>query len=159
MTADLVRVRKIVVHAEEIRHEGGPPPNAPRRIGAVAGVVANPYAGRYVADIAPFMEALKPLGLEMTRRLIDALGGDPKAIEAGQAEWSRQMQLLEAHLAANGPYVTGPSFTVGDIPIGLTVNRWFGIPFAKPELKAVSAYYDRLAERPGFKKHGRNGTP
>ena len=27
------------------------------------------------------MEDLKPLGLEMARRLVDALGGDPKAVE------------------------------------------------------------------------------
>ena len=44
-------------------------------------------------------------------------------------------------------------------PSGLVVNRWFSINFKKPELKAVSAYYDRLAERPGYKAHGRNGTP
>jgi hypothetical protein len=48
----------------------------------VAAVLRNPYAGRYVPDIMPMMEALKPLGLEMSRRLIAALGGDPKAVEA-----------------------------------------------------------------------------
>src|SRR4029079_1058437 len=31
--------------------------------------------GRYVADIQPLMEALKPLGREMARRLVEALGG------------------------------------------------------------------------------------
>jgi hypothetical protein len=79
---DLVQVRKIVTLAEEIVHEGGPRPSAPRRRAAVAAVVANPYAGRFVADIMPMMEALKPLGLEMSRRLIAALGGDPRSIEA-----------------------------------------------------------------------------
>ena len=44
--------------------------------------VANPYAGRYEPDILPMMEALKPLGLEMSARLIDALGGDPSLIES-----------------------------------------------------------------------------
>jgi len=39
------------------------------------------------------------------------------------------------------------------------VNRWFSIDFPKPELKAVSAYYDRLTERPPYRAHGRNGTP
>ena len=53
----------------------------------------------------------------------------------------------------------GSSFTIGDIPVGLVVNRWFSIPFQKPEFKAVSAYYDRLAERPPYQAHGRNGTP
>jgi hypothetical protein len=34
-----------------------------------------------VADIAPFMEDLKPLGLSMARRLLADLGGDPARIE------------------------------------------------------------------------------
>jgi len=53
----------------------------------------------------------------------------------------------------------GASFTLADIQAGLVVNRWFSIPFDKPELKAVSAYYDRLSERPAYRQHGRNGTP
>lgn len=43
-------------------------------------LVKNPYAGRYVADIQPMMEALKPLGREMAQRLVTALGG-PGRIE------------------------------------------------------------------------------
>ena len=35
----------------------------------------NPYAGRYVEDIQPMMDALKPLGREMAARLVAALGG------------------------------------------------------------------------------------
>lgn len=84
---------------------------------------------------------------------------DPKSILAGQTDWNRQMTLLDAHLAAKGPYVTGAEFTIGDIPVGLVVNRWKAIEFAKPDLKAVSDYYARLAERPGYRAHGRNGTP
>lgn len=84
---------------------------------------------------------------------------DPKSIEAGIVEWTRQMRLLDTHLGVVGPFVTGPSFTIGDICVGLAVNRWFGIAFDKPELKSVSAYYERLSERPAYRAHGRNGTP
>ena len=84
---------------------------------------------------------------------------DPKMIEAGQTDWNRQMELLNAYLAAKGPYITGATFTIADIPVGLIVNRWKAIEFAKPDLNAVSDYYDRLAERPGYRAHGRNGTP
>jgi len=75
-----VEVRKIQTTVEEIFHEGGPPPAVPLRVGAVAMVIANPFAGRYVEELQPFMEELKPLGLKMAQRLIDAMGGDPKRI-------------------------------------------------------------------------------
>ncbi|MEZ5816164.1 MAG: glutathione S-transferase family protein [Hyphomicrobiaceae bacterium] len=84
---------------------------------------------------------------------------DPEAIRAGIADWTTQMERLEAHLAANGPFVTGAAFTVGDIPTGLIVNRWFSIDFPKPALPNLAAYYDRLTERPPYREHGRNGTP
>ena len=77
-----VDVRKIVVCAEETRHDGGPPLANPVRKAWAAAVVRNPYAGRHEPDIMPMMEALKPLGLELSRRLIAALGGDAKAIDA-----------------------------------------------------------------------------
>ena len=68
-------LRKTMIFIEEIRHDGGPAPALPRRRAAIVAVVANPYAGRYVADLLPGMEALKPLGLMMTDRLIEAMGG------------------------------------------------------------------------------------
>jgi glutathione S-transferase len=80
-------------------------------------------------------------------------------VESGAKEWAQQMQILDSHLASKGPYVMGQAFTIGDIPVGLVVNRWFAIDFQKPKFGAVSAYYDRLNERPAYKAHGRNGTP
>ena len=80
-------------------------------------------------------------------------------VESGAKEWASQMRILDGHLSAKGPHVMGAKFTIGDIPVGLVVNRWFAIPFDKPEFKAVAAYYDRLAERPPYMAHGRNGTP
>ncbi len=76
-----VVVRKIVTRVEEVLHEGGAPASSPPLRGVIAAVVANPFAGRYVEDIAGFMEDLKPLGLEMSRRLLAALGGRPDRIE------------------------------------------------------------------------------
>jgi Amino acid synthesis len=77
----LVEIRKFVTLVEEIFHEGGPVAVKPLKQGAVLAVIRNPYAGRYVQDILPLMEDLKPLGLEMSRRLVAALGVSPKDIE------------------------------------------------------------------------------
>ncbi|KGM34892.1 amino acid synthesis family protein [Inquilinus limosus] len=76
-----VEIRKRLVTVEEIFHEGGPPAAAPLHRGAIIAVIRNPFAGRYVEEIAGFMDDLKPLGLAMAQQLIRALGGDPKAIE------------------------------------------------------------------------------
>lgn len=80
--SDLIKVRKFATFGEEILHDGGPKPQTPRRRAAILVALENPYAGRFEPDILPMMEALKPLGLEMSRRLIDLLGGAPSAIEA-----------------------------------------------------------------------------
>ena len=82
---DLVKVRKFVIHIEEILHEFGPPAEPPQLKGYIAAVAANPYAGNYVEDLMPLMEALKPLGLAMARRLIDVLGGANKIVAYGKS--------------------------------------------------------------------------
>jgi Amino acid synthesis len=76
-----VVVRKKCICVEEIFHEGGPVAASPLRRAAALAVIRNPFAGSYIADIAGFMDDLKPLGLEMARTLITALGGDIKIVE------------------------------------------------------------------------------
>jgi hypothetical protein len=76
-----VVLRKRVIVVEEILHEGGPPPAQPLLRGAALAVIRNPFAGRYVEDIAGFMEDLNPLGVEMARSLLKALGDDPSRIQ------------------------------------------------------------------------------
>jgi hypothetical protein len=53
----------------------------PLRRGAAMALIHNPFAGRYVEEIQPFMKDLEPLGLAMARHLLAALGGDAKAIQ------------------------------------------------------------------------------
>ena len=84
---------------------------------------------------------------------------DAAAIEASAASWNRHMAILEGQLAKAGGFATGPAFTLADIVLGLSVNRWFMTPIDRPVLPHVQAYYDRLATRAGFRQHGRNGTP
>ena len=76
-----VQIRKKFTAVEEIFHEGGPAPSIPLRRAAVLAVIHNPFAGAYHEDIQFFMDVLKPLGVDMARHLIEALGGEAKAIE------------------------------------------------------------------------------
>jgi hypothetical protein len=66
---------------EEIFHEGGPVAERPPRRAAALAVIRNPFAGAYVANIEWFMDDLEPLGLEMARALVAALGGEAKIVE------------------------------------------------------------------------------
>jgi hypothetical protein len=77
----VVKIRKRLLLVEEIFHEGGPVADKPHRRAAALVVIHNPYAGRYVEKIEGFMDDLKPLGLEMARSLVEALGGNSKVIE------------------------------------------------------------------------------
>ena len=74
-------IRKLAVFFEEIVHDGGPAAAEPRRRAAAMALVKNPFAGKYEEDIEAAMDDLKPLGAELTERLIAALGGDAEKID------------------------------------------------------------------------------
>jgi len=82
---------------------------------------------------------------------------DVREIEASKKQWTRMVAILDGQLARTGGHVAGAAFTLADIPIGLSVNRWFMTPFERPSLAHVEAYYERLSGRPTFLRHGRNG--
>ncbi len=73
--SEMINVRKTVTLVETIRHEGGTPPEKPLKKGAILIVLKNPFAGSYVEDVLPMMDALKPVGLEAAQELISLLGG------------------------------------------------------------------------------------
>ena len=69
-------IRKTQVSIEEIWHEGGPRRERPLRVGTALAVIANPFAGRYEADLIGFQTELRSLGDLLAGQLIDALGTD-----------------------------------------------------------------------------------
>ncbi|WP_321791865.1 glutathione S-transferase [Caballeronia sp. J97] len=75
------------------------------------------------------------------------------------ASWTQEMAILDRQLLTTGEYVAGLAFSLADIPIGLSVNRWFSTPFDRPPFPNVAAYFDRLGDRPGFNEYCRNGLP
>jgi hypothetical protein len=130
-------LRKTMIFVEDIHHEGGPAPALPRRRAAIVAVVKNPFAGQYVEDLASAMDDLKPLGLMMTDRLIEAMGGIEgidgygKAALAGEggelehtALWhvpggySMRERLGEAKAIVPSAMKVGGAGTRIDIPLG-----------------------------------------
>lgn len=84
---------------------------------------------------------------------------DPAQIAASIAAWNRLMGILDARLGDTGAYVAGADFTLADIVLGLSANRWRMTPMARPDYRHVAAWFERLGERAGFRLHGNNGTP
>ena len=77
----MIEIRRVLTQVEDIFHEFGPPAAEPLRRGVVAVVVANPFAGRYEPDIVPMMEALTPVGIDLAKRLRDAMDVPVERIE------------------------------------------------------------------------------
>ena len=80
--SDLVKVRKYVATVEETLHDGGPVLARPVAKAVVGAVIANPYAGRHVADIQPMMKALEPFAVDLTERVMKILGAKGPELEA-----------------------------------------------------------------------------
>jgi glutathione S-transferase len=62
--------------------------------------------------------------------------------------WARLDGCLEGR-----KYVAGQRFTMGDIPVGCMVYRWYALDIERPELRNVRAWYERLSTRPAYAKH------
>ena len=130
-------LRKTMIFIEDIHHDGGPPPTLPRRRAAIVALVKNPFAGSYTEDLQPAMDDLKPLGLMMTDRLIEAMGGidgidgygkAALAGEAGELEhtalwhvpggYAMRERLGEARAIVPSAMKVGGPGTRIDIPLG-----------------------------------------
>ena len=84
---------------------------------------------------------------------------DPAQIGASVAGWNRLMGILDAQLAGSGAYVAGAGFTLADIVLGLSANRWLMTPMARPDYPYVAAWIARLEARAGWRLYGGNATP
>lgn len=81
VTAESFEVRRELLVLEEAFRELGPRRDVALHRGAILAVVENPFAGRWVEDIASAMEVLSGLGQRLAARLVDELGG-PESVES-----------------------------------------------------------------------------
>jgi glutathione S-transferase len=93
---------------------------------------------------------LRPAFLNLIRIAPDQR--DAGAVAKSRDRFSADMSILDAQLAGRD-YVTGARFTMGDIPIGIAVHRWFNIPIAREPYPHLERYYHLLRRRPAFNQH------
>lgn len=174
-------LRKTALFVEEIFHDGGPPGDGPRRRAALAALVKNPFAGRYVEDLQSAMEDLKPLGLMMTDRLIDAMGGRDgidgygkaaMAGEAGELEhtalwhvpggYAMRARLGEAKAIVPSSMKQGGPGTRIDVPLGhinaaYVRSHFDGMEVGLPDGPRSDELFFVLAMSRGGRIHDRMG--
>jgi hypothetical protein len=94
------KVRKFALVVDETHVEMGRDVTPPTRRAAAIAVIANPYAGRYQADLEELMAIGEELGAELGKRAVAALGIEPGSAESyGKAAIVGEAGELE-HAAA-----------------------------------------------------------
>lgn len=64
----------------------------------------------------------------------------------------RGLELFAGAIPPQG-YLAGDVLTVGDIPIGQLVSRWFKLLIEHPVNPRISAYFDLLSTRQAYRDH------
>jgi glutathione S-transferase len=76
---------------------------------------------------------------------------DAAEIERLRQNTAARYAFLDSQLASR-PFLAGDTFSLADIAAGMTLYRWYEMPIARPELPALRAWYERLLERPAYRK-------
>lgn len=122
------------------------------RRAALLAAIYNPYAGHFVADVMPMMEALNGLGVEMARRLVNLLGGDPKVVEgygkgaivgaAGEIEhgalWHAPGGYAMRHVLGDAKAIVPSTKKVG--PVGCRLD----VPVTHINASYVRSHFDAM---------------
>jgi glutathione S-transferase len=77
---------------------------------------------------------------------------DWPAIDKSLARCTEHFQLLDGILSSQ-PFLAGERLTLADIPAGTSLYRYFELDIEQPDLPSVSAWYERLQQRPAYREH------
>ena len=75
-----------------------------------------------------------------------------RAIDAARARCAELYGLLDVHLAGRA-FLAGDAFTMGDVPAGTSLYRYFEMGIEAPALPHVRRWYARLCERPAYREN------
>jgi len=96
-----------------------------------------------------FWEYVRPVQIQLIRTPEDRR--DQNLIDASLERVNAAVRILDRELSRK-PFLAGDDFTFGDIPAATTAQRWFNLPIERLEVKAVSAWYERVRQHAGFKR-------
>ena len=76
---------------------------------------------------------------------------DMKAVSEAIRKCGELLAVPEFYLKKN-KYLAGDAFTMGDIPLGCHIQLWFRLPIERPKMPGLEAWFQRLLERPVYRK-------
>jgi glutathione S-transferase len=94
--------------------------------------------------------AMRPLFLGYIRT--PAAQRDHAQLKTARDAAARAMALLDAHLR-DREHLVGAPFTMGDIPMGAVVHRWYKLPIEREPFEHLARYYATLKARPAFRQY------
>ena len=77
---------------------------------------------------------------------------DMDQIEAARQKCSVLFGIVDAALEGKR-FLNGEQLTIGDIPLGCFAYGWDAVPIERPAMKNLDAWYQRLGERPAYRRH------
>ncbi len=77
---------------------------------------------------------------------------DEAAIAKSQQATARRFEGLDAQLGKTR-FVAGDSFTMGDIPVGISVYRCLKLGIDRDDFPNIARWYDGLTHRPPYREH------
>ncbi|MHA1108193.1 MAG: glutathione S-transferase N-terminal domain-containing protein, partial [Alphaproteobacteria bacterium] len=77
---------------------------------------------------------------------------DNEGIATARDILTTKIAMLDTFLGRTD-FVAGPSFTVGDIPVGIVAYRWYNMDIEREDYPNLKRWFDAIGQRPGFREH------
>ena len=100
-----------------------------------------------------FLPTFFPAFWELVR--VEEARRDRDKVISVARETAKLLQIFESHMAGRD-YVTGNSLSMGDIPLGSMMFKYFTLDIERPPLPNIEAWYERLCGRPAYRDHCMN---
>jgi len=145
-----VNIKRVLTFVDEVRTEAGQRVDPPLRKVAIVAVIDNPFAGRFVPDLAPLTDASAGIGRHICGLAVSLLGQQPEsygkaAVIGMNGEQEHGVALLTTVFgnvmrdAASGGKAWISSFTKRAAP-GAAID----VPLAHKDALYVRSHYDGI---------------
>ena len=150
------KIRKVIVQVDETRMEMGRAVEPPTRRAVAIAVIANPFAGRYVDDLAELFDIGEELGGLLGERCVAALGIAPAQAESyGKAAIVGEAGELEHAAAILHPKLGAPLRKAVEKGAALvpsakkmgTLGTAIDVPLGHKDAAYVRSHFDAIEAR------------